>query len=266
MRNQGFVFLCIANVLLAAFAADGAARRRQVAPSMKLETPGAKADQITFTGKILDAGGQPVPDARIIMYQVDYGETPYSQKAKLVGEKTTGADGTYAFAAPRESPTYRESYILVQEEGLALGWAVWRMREDQQADVTLGEPKELAGEVVDENGQPLAGVYVSIAMAIIGKEEDRRYLSNYWLASDLLAVKTDGNGRFVFPDMPAEATCELLAKSPGRATVCTFDSSSYRGGTLQLAPGKAGIKVTLPPEAKARGRSWRKPAANPSRG
>jgi protocatechuate 3,4-dioxygenase beta subunit len=263
MRNQGFVFLCIANVLFAAFAADGAARRRQVAPSMKLETPGDKADQIAFTGKILDARGQPVADAKVIRYEVSYGETPYSQQAALVGEKTTGADGTYAFAAPRKSDTYRESYILVKKEGLALGWAVWRMSADQQADVTLGEPKELAGEVVDENGKPLAGVDVSIAMAIIGKEEDRRYLTNYWLASDLLAVKTDGNGRFVFPDMPAEATCELLAKSPGRATVCTLDSSSYRGGVLQLAPGKAGIKVTLPSEAKVQGTVVEKAGGKP---
>jgi protocatechuate 3,4-dioxygenase beta subunit len=262
MRNQGFVCLCMAMMLLVPLTAGGAPQASGVAAGAKLETPGAKADEITFTGRILDAGGQPVPDARVIMYQVDYGETPYSQQAALVGEKTTGAEGTYAFAAARESATYRESYILVKKEGLALGWAVWRMRGDEQADVTLGEPKELTGEVVDENGKPLAGVDVSIAMAIIGKEEDRRYLPNYWLASDLLAVKTDGNGRFVFPNLPAEATCELVARSPGRALVCTMDPAS-RGERLQLAPGKAGIKVALPPEAKIRGTIVEKTTGRP---
>ncbi len=252
MRNQGFVFLGVVNVLLAVCDADGAARVRHVAPIMTLETSGAKADQITFTGRILDTQGQPVCDARILLYQITYDESYASRKATLVGEKVTGADGAYAFAGPRESDVYKESYILVQKQGLALGWAAWQMRGDQQADVTLGEPKELAGAVIDENGKPLAGADVSVAAAMIGTEEDRRYLVNWSIASDLLAVKTDAAGRFVFSNLPAEATCELVAKSPGRALVCTIDPS-YRGEKLGLAPGKAGIKITLPPEATIRG-------------
>lgn len=254
MRNQRFVFLCVALVSLTPFLARGAARARQVAPSMRLETPGDRGSQITFTGKVLDAKGQPVADARVLLYQITYDESPYSQKAARIGEKTTGAEGTFAFATARESDTYREGSLLVKKEGLALGWAAWHMRTgDQQTDITLDEPKELAGAVVDENGKPLANVDVSIALAIIGKEEERRYFVNYLVGSDLLAVKTDAGGRFVFPHMPAQATCELLARSPARATTCTFDPTVSPEETLQLAPGKAGIKITLPPEARIQG-------------
>lgn len=256
MRNRWSALLGVATVLFVALATHGTAQAG---------ASGDKAAQITFSGKVLDAKGQPVAGARMILYQVSYEESADSPNVTVAGEKTTGTDGQYAFAAAKDSEAYREGCMLVQKEGLALGWAVWRMREDQQSDITLGEPKELAGEVVDENSKPIADAEVSIALTIIGKEEDRRYFPNYWMASDFLAVKADGNGRFVFSNLPAEAGCELLAKSLGRATICTYDSSARQDNSsqLQFAPGKSGIKLTLPPEARVRGAVVEKAGGRP---
>ena len=155
---------------------------------------------------------------------------------------------TLSLSLRRPSP-YLMGFVVVRKEGLALGWAMWRPPANLQFDFTLGEPKDLAGQVVDENGRPIAGAEVNIAMARIGKPEDQRDLST----PGFLAVKTDDNGRFVFANLPAEATFELFAQKAGRATVGTFDRTTYRGDRYQLTPGQTGIKLTLPPEARMEG-------------
>ncbi len=214
--------------------------------------PDGEAAQITFSGRVLDAQGQPISDVKVTRYQLNYGASVYMRQAALIDEKTTGADGAFTFTAFKDLGTYRDSSIIARKDGLAMGWAVWRMREDAQTNITLGEPKELAGEVVDENGAAVADARVSIALAIIGEEEDRRYVTSY-VAPDLLNVETDDNGRFAFANMPAEASFEFLVEKPGRATLCTFDSAAYREGKLHFVPGQADIRLVVPPEAKIEG-------------
>lgn len=211
-----------------------------------------QAAQLTFTGRVLDAQGRPLGDVKVARYQLNYGASVYVRKADLMDEKSTSADGAFTFTAPGESDVYRESSIIARKDDMAMGWAVWRMRENEQIDITLGEPKEVAGQVVDENGAAVADARVSIAVAIIGKEEDRRYVTS-WIAPDLFNVKTDGSGRFTFANMPAEASFEFLVEKPGRATLCTFDNATSRAGKLHFAPGQADIRLVAPPEAKIEG-------------
>lgn len=226
---------------------------------------GSPTASITFSGKVLQKQGQPIEGARVQWYQMTYTSAGVGPKMESLGEKTTATDGTFTLSAAKDAPTYRQSFLIVRKEGLALGWVAWPMREDQQASIALGEPKPLAGTVVDENGRTLAEVEVSIALALIGAERDQRFLVG-WAAPDLLKAKTDSQGRFLFADMPAEATFEFLAAQPGRATICTLDRATYRGEKCQFSPGQEGIKLTLPVEAKIEGLVVEKAGGKPRGG
>jgi hypothetical protein len=135
------------------------------------------------------------------------------------------------------------------------------MREDRQSEMVLGEPKELAGHVVDEAGRPVAEARVSIPVAVLTPEEGRLYLPEQ-AAADLLTVQTDATGRFVFARLPATGSVELLVEKPGRATTCTYDPAGP-ADVCQFCPGQAGIKVILPPEARIQGSTIEKTAGKP---
>ncbi len=253
---------CLASLvaLLVLTAATGSTSR---AGQSSAESASPKTMQVTFTGKVLDSQDKPVADANVVFYEVSYDESGAFPTAKRVQNVITGPDGAFAFTAPQGQDGYRQGSIIVRKEGLALGWAVWNMREgNQQSDIKLGEPKELSGIVVDEGDGPIVDAEVSLALGIIDAEQDRRYLM-YFVAPKLLTVKTDSAGRFVFPNMPAEATFELLAKKTGRATTCSFDAESYRGEKCQFSPGQTDIKFAMPMEARLQGKVVEKSSGKP---
>ncbi len=210
---------------------------------------GTAAGQITLSGRVIDGQSKPVAGAEVTLYQLTAGELGVLPKVEVVDCKMTGADGAFTFAIAPGTKSYREGRIIAQKEGLALAWAAWPMMEDRRLDLRLGKPRELAGDVVDEAGRPIAEAVVHIAMAKIGRGEDRRELH----PTGFLKTTTDRNGHFVFADMPAGATFEFLVEALGRATIHTLDMSSFSREQCQFAPGQAGIRFTLPPEARIEG-------------
>lgn len=230
-------------------------------PSAESASP--QGGQISFTGKVFDSQEKPVADANVVFYQVGYDASGSFSTTTRVRNVITGSDGAFAFTAPKEQDGYRQGSIIAHKEGLALGWAVWNMHQgNQQSDIKLGEPKELSGVVVDEGDGPVGDAEVSLALGIMGTGQDRRYLTSL-AAARLLMVRTDGAGRFVFPNLPAGATFELLAKKAGRATVCSFNADVYRGEGCQFSPGQAGIKMVLPAEARLEGKVVEKAGGKP---
>lgn len=221
----------------------------EASPSTGPAGSGAPPAQITLFGRVIDAQGKPVPGAEVTLYQLTAGELGVLPKVEVSDRKTTGADGAFAFAVAPGTKAYREGRVIARKAGLSLGWAAWPMMEDQRLDIPLGLPKELAGDVVDEAGRPIADAQVHIALAKIGRGEGLRELR----ATGFLQARTDNNGHFVFADMPAGATFEFLVEGPGRATIHTLDMSSYSREQCQFAPGQAGIRLTLPVEARIEG-------------
>jgi len=267
MRGKSVLVVCTIFTLLVTCGSTPAQRRRRVVAEAPAGSDNAASQdsQITFTGKVLDAKGQPLSDAEVTFRYMAYEASLSSREAKLAAQQQTGADGAFSFSAAKESETYREGSIVARKEGLAVGWVTWRMRESEQADITLGAPKELAGVVVDEAGTPVRDAEVSIPLTIIGKAEDRRYLSIF-VAPKVLRTIADDSGKFVFPDMPAEATFEFLVKKADHAPLCTFDASTYRGEKLHYAAGQADITLTLSPEAKIEGVVTEKATGKPVAG
>ncbi|NQT01652.1 MAG: carboxypeptidase regulatory-like domain-containing protein [Planctomycetes bacterium] len=212
-----------------------------------------EAKQITCTGKVVDGQGRPIDDAKVALHEMVYGQTASSYDTKLIGKVTTRADGAFSFSTNAESEVYRYGYIIAEKEGLALGFANWRMREgDKELEIQLGLPQELSGLVVDENDKPLSGAQVSISMLVIGTMRDERGVSGP-VAAELFTSTTDAEGKFKFTKIPPKATAEFIMKKDGRATVGTFKSTGTADQKLNFAAGQADIKLVLPVEAKIEG-------------
>jgi hypothetical protein len=210
------------------------------------------AEQVSCIGRVVDHKDEPVTGAKVKLYEMVYRETSHSFDTRLAKQATTDAFGTFSFRIIAGSNGYRygyTGYVVAEKEGLAFGWANWDMRKNQGVEIKLGEPKELKGIVVDENERPVSGAEVSIRYMRAGDGENTRYLSR--VASELLTVKTDISGAFIFTNLPAEATAEFLVKKTGRAMLGTWDPDSRP--TLQYSPGQTDIKLLLPVEAKIEG-------------
>jgi protocatechuate 3,4-dioxygenase beta subunit/peroxiredoxin len=224
-----------------------------------------QAKQITYTGKVIDEQGQPIGDAKVSLHQITYSVTVFSYDFKLVQEVGTKADGAFSFAMVAGTDGHRQAIILAEKQNLAVGWDNWEMQQDKQTDITLCQPKQLSGFVIDENSNPIADAEVSISFALAGQGDDRRYLMNQ-VAPHLLTVNTDAAGRFTFERLPADATFEFGTKKAGRAAVSTFNNAGYQGGKLQFVPGQTDIKLIVPIEAKIEGTVVEKTSGKPVAG
>ncbi len=208
--------------------------------------------EITCTGKVVDAQGQPIAGARVSLYQVDYDQATHTSDSNLAGEVGTSADGVFSFTVRVESGGYEYGYIVAEKEGLALGFADWRIRKDEEFEIKLSQAKELAGVVVDENDELVSGVSVSVWLLAVGKGEERWSLGRP-VAAELLTSVTDADGRFAFANISAEVTADFLIKKTGRATVNTYRSTGYANQRLRFAPGQTDIRLVSPVEARIEG-------------
>jgi protocatechuate 3,4-dioxygenase beta subunit len=241
-----------------------------VALSMRAGGPGGPAAPpapFPIVGKVIDSQGKPASGAQVAVYEIASGSSLTARKVEVVAETTTGSDGSFTFPADKSAALFRGGCVVARKEGLALGWSVWARRGEQRFDITLEEPKDLSGQVVDEQGQPVAEAEVSIDAAMSGKTEDQENM-RAWMAPGIFNTKTDSGGRFVFAGLPARGTFEFLVRKPGYDTLSTRSPTFMGPGRLrfQFAPGQAGIKLALSPETGLRGLVVEKATGKPVRG
>jgi len=208
--------------------------------------------EISCTGKVINTEGKSIAGAKVTLYQVTYDYQANTAESKLAGEVTTTSDGVFSFKAVVESSSNINGYIVAEKEGLALGWAEWDMRDNQQRDIILSEPKELSGTIVDEDGKSVLGAKVSVWLIAIGEGQRQQSLGRP-VAEKLLTKTTDISGRFTFTNIPAEATADFIIKKSGKATINTYRSTGYANQRMTFAPGQADIKLVLPTEARIEG-------------
>ena len=220
-----------------------------------------KAKQVTFTGKVIDAEGRPLAGATVTFHQMTTGKIASTYDVELLKEATTKADGAFSFGVA-ESTVYRQGVIIAQKEGLAIGWAYWRMHADQHHDIALGQPKQLTGVVIDESDNPLADATVFIAAGTTG---DKQHLPGP-VSRQLLRTSTDAAGRFTFAGLPADATFEFGLEKTAYATMTSTDEYRAMGDALQFAPGQGDIRLVMPVEAKIEGTVVEKGSGRPVAG
>jgi len=219
------------------------------------QSGGEQAQQVTYVGTVVDVQERPIAGTEVTFYVMQYGPRTNQYLVSKSGASTTTADGAFSFSASANThtPRYRYGYIVAKKEGMAFGFVKWDMREgNKELKIELGQPKELAGIVVDENDRPVSGAEVSIAVLIIGTMGNQRGLSGPPVM-DMFTSTTDAAGRFRFTRIPADATAEFILKKAGSATVSTHRTIRSPDQKLKYSPSQSDIRLTLPTEARIEG-------------
>jgi protocatechuate 3,4-dioxygenase beta subunit len=222
----------------------------------------AGAKQATLTGKVVDGIGRPIGGVKVRLFQETYANPPYAPQVSVAAEATAQEDGSFSFRVPTPRGVYPCGYVVVQKEGLALGFAAWDMQRDQTADLTLGEAQPLGGIIVDETGLSVPDAAVSIYLVQIDTAFERYRLSTH-VAPHLLTTRTNATGRFEFTNLPAGASVELLVRKSGRAMICTFVPSGMYGRPLRYPVGQTDIRLVQRAEAKIEGAVVQKQTGQP---
>lgn len=211
-----------------------------------------QAKEITYTGKIVDAQNQPIAGATVSLYGVTYNYSANTAESKLIEKVSTSNDGLFSFKVAVGSDNSSSGRIISEKEALALGWAEWRMRESQQRDIILDEPKELSGMVVDQTGRPIPQARVGVWLIAVGEEQKQQSLGRP-LAEQFLTVTADASGRFAFTNIPPEATADFIVRKAGKAILRTYRSTGYANQKLTFSPDQGDIKLVLTDEARIQG-------------
>ncbi|UCF17204.1 MAG: carboxypeptidase regulatory-like domain-containing protein, partial [Phycisphaerales bacterium] len=227
---------------------------------------GEPARQITCTGKVTDAAGEPVADAKVKLHKLTVDSEAFTYDMALAQEVSTNDDGAFTLKTEASQDEMSgQTIILVEKDGLALGWANWVLGEDLDVEIKLDRPQVMAGKVIDDAGKPIPDAEVSIAFMIVMSQGQPQYLVS---AESLepLNTRSDAEGKFSFDRIPPDATAEFMVKKPTKATVSTFNPENYRGQSLQYSSGQTDIKIILPLEARIEGTVVEKATGKPASG
>lgn len=225
--------------------------------------PARGVQLVHCTGRVVDVRGRPLAGVKVAAYEMVSDGVAGNIELHTVGEVITQDDGAFDFETePRlRRGIFLDGYIVATKQGLALGWAVWNMRENAEAMIGLGQPEELEGVIVDGAGEPIAGAEVRANLYRIKKttegEEKREWLPGV-APIDCMGTKTDHQGRFRFDNIPPGSGVDLLITAARRATTYTYDwggAPRFRDGAGScFQAGQTDIKVVLPAEGRIEGR------------
>jgi uncharacterized GH25 family protein len=245
MSRNWTTFLCVSLAIIVLF--DFTSARSAESKDIK---------QVTCTGKVVDEQGRPIAGAKVTAYEMQFDGIAGNFNLRQAGEVTTSEDGAFVFATkPKpEGSTFYECKIVAVREYLALGWTVWKMRENATYDIQLGAPEKLEGVIVDEAGKPIAGANVRANLTRTVETADGQETSE-WLPGieplRELGAMTDSRGRFFFADLPVGVDVDLLITAAGKAITYTYQSAKKKPA---FKAGQTDIKVALPDEARIEGR------------
>jgi len=211
-----------------------------------------RAKSFECSGVVVDWQGRPVAGADVVgseqLYDFAAGRIDWGPSSRT----TTDEKGRFQFRVSAERREY--IWVVAWRKGLALGWQAMRNLGDAtDLTIQLNEPTVLAGTVVDEDGQGIAGATVRV------------WLKNSWAENstgvcfaeprEWFTARTDNQGRFRFDRVPTGATADFWAEAPGRASYGTHwigDLPSVIGS--QFRAGQTDIRIVLKREAVLRGR------------
>jgi len=210
---------------------------------------------VRCAGKVVDAGGLAVAGAAVTMFEMVSDGVAGNFTLEKTGELVTAADGAFAFdtpAKPARGTPFIEGYVVASKDGLAVGWAIWGMREDLTATIILGALAAAEGVIVDEAGQPVADAHVLANLLRTRRtaagEEEKEWLPGLALPGRL-ETRTDRQGRFAFGGLPEDVAVAYLISATGKATIYMQDSDQP-----PVLPGQTGVRFVLPGEGRIAGR------------
>ena len=216
---------------------------------------GQQTKPFTLTGRVIDFNARPVAGATVVCYDDMYEN--YQHTYKPLGRAQTMSDGRFSIQIEKEN-----SYplLVAGKQGLALGW-----RETYNVSepiIRLGRVSLFKGTVVDQAGNPVPGAKVRICLKneMMARGEITPLVPEGWFTT-----QTDANGRFLFNNVPEDATADFGVKAPGRALIWTTCDSGLGQGE-QFTAGRTDIRIVLPPEGCIQGRVIKKETGEPLAG
>ncbi|MBN2132253.1 MAG: carboxypeptidase regulatory-like domain-containing protein [Sedimentisphaerales bacterium] len=219
------------------------------------------ATRYTAEGIVLGPDGETLNGAQVSLYVVDHTRGFDRDGIRAHKQLTTSANGKYAFAIEVEAE-YRYGLIAAQKAGLAWNCRRWSLLADLRADIRLARPAELAGLVIDERGQPVAGAKVSLQA--LRCDHLRSYEIPQALTQTLFTTQTNARGRFRFTTLSADWRTDFLIEATGYGTVRSQDLLDYPYAVY--GPGTSDIQFTLKPEAQIQGTIVRAADSEPLEG
>jgi protocatechuate 3,4-dioxygenase beta subunit len=208
--------------------------------------------ELSLAGTVFDAQGQPVGQATVELYEGRYDPVAW-MRFRLAGSAITDMMGKYAIISRVGTLPLAQCVVIARKDGLAMDWNGAALDAPRQIEMPfqLGPQGRLAGVVVDEKDQPLAGVTLRpLIQARFGPAAKQLVGLP---ALDFLAQRTDAEGHFEFTGLPATASAEFLLEGPGRARMTTLPSSpedqhqAYKAGTSD-------VRIVSLPAASVSGR------------
>ncbi len=204
---------------------------------------------------VLDSNARPLADAEVALYEKLYNYSSGEEYTKLLGQiKKTDMEGCCVLNAKISSQRNRNVFIVVRKKGLAVGWDVLNYsRSDEPQgnfNIILESPCVLAGIVVDEAGNPVAGAKVQAVpkTSYLRRLEQRPVLApEQWFTT-----QTDAKGNFSFHNFAADVSADLWVRAPGWSSV--YQYTTHWTSSCGFEAGRTDIRLVLPQEVAIRGR------------
>ncbi len=217
---------------------------------------GQLGDGLHITGQVQDAQLDLVAGAEVAVVELFGDDYAAPKSAKLLDAiQTTDQEGRFAVDVWVEPK--HDILVVAKKTGLALGWEyihrehAFMAQPDTSftANIVLRPPGGIAGRLVDSEGHVVTGAVIQVVPQIRngGKAV---YAPEGWLSK-----RTDAQGRFVFDQLPVEATVKFFVKASGRDLVHIFPPKELQGnagGAYRV--DWEDVELKLPPATTLRGR------------
>ena len=213
---------------------------------------GQQTKPLTLTGKVIDSNARPVVDAEVAVYERFYDYSIGEAYAKLLDQiKRTDANGHFVLNV--NICSWYKVFVVARKEGFALGWDVLTQGVRDRADsnfIVLEKPCVLAGIVVDEAGNPVAGAKVRSVpkTSYLRRLEQAPVLA----PEEWFTTQTNDKGNFSFNNFAADVSADLWIEAPGWASV--YEYTTHWTSSCGFEAGRTDIRLVLPKEVVVQGR------------
>jgi RNA polymerase sigma factor (sigma-70 family) len=209
---------------------------------------GDAAGNLTFTGQVLDANGLPRAGAAVSLAafpNVPVGQRQGDVPRRVLVEGRADAQGRFTLSLPKETATAHFGFaLLAAGDGDGLNWDLLPSDAARQnVELRLQPAHTVRGRLVDDHGQPAAGVEVQVAGLTRGGPNPQHFQipahgePRAGLPSPL---RTDAAGGFEFGGVGPGCEVQLLVEddrfAPQWLVLTTQAGERTDAGTLPLAP------------------------------
>ncbi len=220
-----------------------------------------------YAGVVKDIDGKPVAGARVTLCETVIHLADESNETFVRDVTITGDDGTFRLTLGIENKgEYSLASVLAQKKGMASNWKSWLTVRGKSNTtdfvLVLGKPASMAGTIVDVEENPIEGATVTAVLGLPSEEEPGVIMG--CPMEEFLTRTTAQDGRFIFSDLPEDATAEFIVSAPGRGTY--FTGSFNADFPFSHAAGNRDIKITLSVEAVIEGKVVEKGSGKPVAG